>query len=242
VSTSARLTTAPTVFSLSRNRSTALLLIFETLLMFAPLIILGAAIEWPASLEDPASAMLPRIRTEETMVTLGYLIYLAYSVLILPIGLLLSRSFQEKNRPLPTLLWLANGFAITSAALRTIGILRWLTVMPVLADRYAEADPATRTQISLIYEAVNEFGGGIGEILGVGLFAALWVAMLGIYLLQNPTHASRWLGILGLIAAAFLATGLLETVGVDGGPMTAVSVSVLHLWFLAIGVVLWRRG
>jgi len=52
-------------------------------------------------------------------------------------------------------------FAALSAPARSIGILRRLTVIPVLAQTHASADPATRATIELVFEATTAWGGGI---------------------------------------------------------------------------------
>jgi hypothetical protein len=82
-------------------------------------------------------------------------------------------------------------FGALSALARAIGILRWLTLMPALATAHAGADPAARAQIEQLFTALNDYGGGIGEILGVSLFTALSLGLLcvGVWLLrQRPAQ------------------------------------------------------
>ncbi len=69
------------------RRVAAALLAVQGLLMFVPLTVLGSAIGWPASLGDPAAVALPRLLENEGAVRLGYTVYLAYSVLFLPVAI-----------------------------------------------------------------------------------------------------------------------------------------------------------
>ncbi len=200
-------------------------------MILAPLTILGAAISWPASLGDPASVVLPLLRQNESMVRLGYAIYLAYSVLFFPVAHMLTRTaIGEIGATLTT----ATGFAAISALARSIGIVRWLSAMPVLAAAYVDptTSEATRSSIDLLYQALNAFGGTVGEALGVSLFAALWLALTSAHALRAATWP-RWLSVSGLVTAVVLALPLLELSGLDLGPVVSISTTAIQLWLMA---------
>lgn len=219
------------------RRVAAALLAVEGVLLFVPLVVLGGAIGWPGSLGDPASVALPRLLENEGAVRFGYVAYLAYSVLFLPVAVWTTRTLTRGDEgPLARV---AVGFAIASALARSIGILRWLTAMPVLAKAY-EGEGAPRDALAVQYDVLNSFGGGVGELLGVSLFAVGW---LGCTLLaaRRAEGAPGWLLALGGAAALALALPLVELGGVDAGPLTSVGTSLLQIWFLAAAVVLLRR-
>lgn len=210
------------------------------MLIFVPLLVLGSAINWPASLGDPASLVLPMLRQNAGAVRLGYAVYLFYSVLFFPVARILTRTaIGEAGAALTT----ATGFAAISTLARSIGIVRWLSVMPLLAAAYA--DPAlgdgARANIDLLYRALNAFGGTIGEALGVSLVAALWLALTSAAALRAATWP-RWLSVSGLLAAVVLALPLLELSGIDLGPIVSISTTAIQLWLMAAGVWLLRRG
>jgi hypothetical protein len=220
-----------------RPRMLGALLIAEGLLALAPLAILGPAIGWPASLDKPAHEQLAAIAGAPGAVTAGYGVYLLYSVLIAPVMIALAARLRG-GLASPLGLTVA-AFAALSTLARAIGILRWLTAMPALAAAHATSEPATRTQIELVFSALNDYGGGIGEVLGVSLFMALALGTLGVGALRGgglPT----WISVFGLVAAA--ALGALA-VPVFGGPdvmPVAVAVSLLSAWMIAAGVrCLW---
>lgn len=146
---------------------TGFLLILEGLLMIPPLIILGAAINWPASLSEPASVNLPLLAEKASAVQTGYFIYLIYSILFFVVMLLTARIVSE-NREFNGWLKATAGFAMASTLARCIGIVRWLSVMPVLAKGYVGGSAEAQATISVAYDAINAYGGTIGEALGVG--------------------------------------------------------------------------
>ena len=224
--------------STSSRRVAAGLLAVEGLLMFVPLAVHGGAIGWPASLGDPAAVALPRLLENEDAVRLGYLAYLAYSVLFLPVAIWATRTLTgNDDGPLARL---AMGFAVASTLARCIGILRWLTAMPALAQAYASApDDAVRAALAADYELLNAFGGGIGEALGVSLFAVGWLATT-VAAAWRSGAVPRWLLVAGGLAATGLALPLAELGGLDLGPLGTVGVTGLQLWFLAAAVVLVR--
>lgn len=227
-----------TTLSPPGRNTTAALLAVQGLLLVVPTIVLGNAIGWPASLEDPAAVALPRLLEQEGTVRWGYLAYLAYSVLFLPVGIWTTRLLTGGADT--ALVRLAIGFAVASTLARCIGISRWLTTMPDLARAYAAAPEEARATIAVQYQALNDFGGGIGEALGVSLFAAAWLACT-VAAAARTGVAPGWLLAGGAVTAVAVATPLVELLDVDAGLLTTVGTSVLQVWFLTAAVVLARR-
>jgi len=223
------------------RRQAAVFLIIEFLLIFAPLIILGVAINWPASLDQPASVNLPLILEQYMAMMTGYAIYLVYSLLFWPMAYLTGRAIVIDDTS-NTLFRVASGFAALSALARALGIVRWLVAMPVLARLYT--NPAVtenfKESISMVYEMLNAYAGGIGELLGVSLFASIWLVLICMLLIRSSQWPS-WLGYFGLIVAASLLLNLLEMVGIDMGAMISVSETLQHFWMLTTAIVFLRK-
>jgi hypothetical protein len=111
--------------------------------------------------------------------------------------------------------------------------------MPILAQVYTDpaTTPATREAVAVMYDMLNGYAGSIGEVLGVGFFAALWVAATAIVILRDGA-LPRWVGVYGLLTAVALMAGLLEIINIDAGAMLTVNVTMLHFWWLAIALII----
>lgn len=80
---------------------------------------------------------------------------------------------------------------------------------------------------------LNAWGGGIGELLGVSSFAALWVVCTSVLFCLSDEWPT-YMGVGGFIVAIDLAINLLEMdiLAYDMGPNLTISVVLLHLWLL----------
>jgi len=211
---------------------TAATLIVTGCMSLAPLPVLGPAIGWPASLGLPAATQLAAIGQAPGAVAAGYGIYLAYSVLVLPaLSLAAHRLLDGFSRSLVSLIV---ALAALSVLARCIGILRWLTVMPELSRAHAAADPAGRDRIEGVFSALNSYGGGVGELLGVSLFAGLAVLLLVVGA-ARARAVPRWLTFVGASAAVGLLGLFLPAVGGPFGTPIALAATLLSVWMWALG-------
>ena len=224
----------PSNFNASQRLLLGALLIAAAVLSFLPIAILGPAIGWPASLRSPAAQQLAAIAGAPTAVALGYSVYLLYSVLVLPVMTLLAwRCSGSLGRPLAVMVV---AFAAMSVLARSIGILRWLTAMPAMAQQHAAADAAGKQVLEAIFTTITTYGGGIGELLGVSLFMSL---SLGLAMLAAWTGRTlpRWLAAFGMASALLLFALLLPTMGIAVQVPIAVAVTGLAVWMVVAGVV-----
>ncbi|QIN77317.1 DUF4386 family protein [Rubrobacter marinus] len=223
-------------------RWTVALLVLEPLLMYAAFFVLSSSINWPSSLDEPASVNLPLVAEQRGAMVLGYGAYLEYSLLILPLSVLLYFALGRRGASSP-LLAVAAAVGAISALARALGIVRWLFLMPVLAEVYLDpaTSGATREAVEVAYTSFNEYAGGVGELLGVALTGAAWVGLTSVAMLRSGRFP-RWLGWLGLLAAALLLPGLVSVAGLEVGSLFAVvGGNVLLIWMLALAVVLGLR-
>ncbi|MGB3685778.1 MAG: DUF4386 family protein [Ornithinimicrobium sp.] len=217
-------------------RALALMVIIFSLMIFVPLVVLGGAIDWPASLDNSPDVLLPLLLENEAAVRWGYLSYLAYSVLFLAVAVVVTRWLHPGGAGSHILVPVAIGLATASAACRAIGIVRWPSTMFPLAERWEEANEAERVVLAAQFESVNDFGGAIGELLGVSVFAALW---LGVALWGARPPRLRWLVGAGWVVALLLLGPAVELVGIDSGPLGIAATTAINIWLLGVGVVMW---
>lgn len=222
------------------SRWTGVISIIQGLLIFVPTIVLGQAINWPESLDDPASISLPRILEEETAVRFGYIVYLIYSLLF--VGAIFLIAKLNKGIAMQGLFTIIIAFAIASTVARSIGIVRWLVPMPQLAEAWeSAASDQERYAISVLFDALNDYGGTIGEVLGVSIFAAISVFILNYALLKDRTMPT-WLVGFGFVAAISVLTTTVELAGSDPGILLVIGTTMIQLWFLVVGIWLLAKS
>ncbi|MDT3441012.1 MULTISPECIES: DUF4386 family protein [unclassified Pseudofrankia] len=208
--------------------------IIESLLIFVPLLVLGTAIGWPGSLGDPADVALPRLLEHEVATRSGYLAYLAYSVAFFPVAV--SISMWRREGPATLALGIAVGAAAVSALARAIGITRWLSAAFPLAEQWQETTSATsREALAIQFDTLNNFGGAIGETLGVSVFAAVWLGAT----VARP-GLPRWARVTGALVLVPLTAPAIELAGVDAGILVSLSSAAITIWLLAVGIAMMR--
>jgi hypothetical protein len=129
--------------------------------------------------------------------------------------------------------------------LSLIGFLRWVFVVPALADSYVAGDPTTKAAVAAAWMAQHQFGGALlGEHLGQ-LLAIGWSITISVLILRTRI-LWRWVGWTGLVASLLYVTGqgdILATAVPDfpvwdlGGLLGS---TLWGLWVLALGVAVLR--
>lgn len=214
------------------GRWAALFLIAQFTLMWTAFFILSSAINWPISLDDPASIALPRVLEQSQPMMLGYACYLMVGLLLIPATAALNARLGLTGG------WAGATLALAtfSAIAKSIGITRWLFAMPTLAQAYIASD-ADQATIAVIFETLNAYAGGVGEILGVGLISGVWTLLIARSLFRTPGALAKplaiFLGLSGVILLGTIPAGF----GVDLGPVLTLSGIVWQ--FALFGLALW---
>jgi len=228
------MTYAETTFPSSRmpGRLTALFLVTQFVLMWAAFFILFSAINWPASLDDPAAIALPRLVQQAGAVAFGYSCYLLVALLLVPATAALNARLNLSGGLAGATLALATLAAMAKA----IGICRWLFAMPGLAEAYV-APAADQAAIALVFQTLDAFAGGIGEIIGVGLIGGVWTLLIGACVYRAPGIPAKALGVFACVAGLSLFASVPAAFGVDLGPI--LTFSNIAWQFALLGIGLW---
>ncbi|WP_027483345.1 DUF4386 family protein [Deinococcus pimensis] len=229
----------PTAATARPTDRTALLAVTATqfVSMFGAFFVLSAAIDWPASLDLPPERALPLVHAQASGVALGYTLYFLSAFLLVPLAVL-ARRVLETIGARGALLEAATALGVLAGALKLLGIVRWLVAMPALASAYASGDAGTREIVAVTYRTLNDYAGGVGEVLGVSLFSGLWTVLVGLLLTRLPR--GRALGVTGVVSGALLLAGLAGVYGADLGPILTVSGIAWQIWLVALAVTLLR--
>jgi hypothetical protein len=225
------------------RRTTGGLFIIGALAFACAATVLSSTFDWPDVLREPAEVVLPAFTAGgSSLVWTWFATAWTYAVLLVPV-LLLPAVLGRRSDPV---LRAATYVGATSVVLSLIGFLRWVFVVPSLADSYADGDVTTRTAVDAAWTAQHQFGGALlGEHLGQ-LLVIGWSVTVSVIILRTGV-LPRWLGIAGLVVSALyltnqgdiLATALPGVPAWDLGGL--IGSTTWGLWIAALGVVLLLR-
>ena len=234
--------TSPSVDRIPR-RTTGALFVTGALAFAGAATALAATFDWPDVLREPADVVLPAVVAGGTgLVWTWFATAWSYAILLVPI-LLLPSVLGRRDDPV---LRAATYAGATSVVLSLIGFLRWVFVVPPLADSYVAGDATTRAAVDAAWIAQHQFGGALlGEHLGQLLIIG-WSVTLSIVILRSRV-LPRWLGVTGLAVSTvyLLNQGDILATAVPGFPVWDLAgllgSTAWGLWVAALGVVLLRR-
>jgi hypothetical protein len=224
------------------RRTTGGLFVAGALAFAGAATVLSSTFEWPDILREPVDVVLPAfVAGGPSLVWTWFATAWTYAVLIVPI-LMLPAVLGRRNDPV---LRAATYVGATSVVLSLIGFLRWVFVVPPLADSYVTGDATTRAAVDAAWTAQHQFGGALlGEHLGQ-LLVIGWSVTLSLVILRSRV-LPRWLGVTGLAVSAvyLLNQGDILATAVPGFPVWDLAGLLgstgWGLWVAALGVVLFR--
>ena len=228
------------------RRLTGLAFILGAVLINIPYTLLITSFDYPDILRAPTEEVLTRFQAGGTPLIFTWLAF-AWVGLPLLFGVtMLPRALAADESPL---LRTATTLGVVGMVVQIVGLLRWVFVVPVLAQQYADpaSGEATRAAVLVAFAAVHQYGGVvIGEHLGYA-FSTMWMALTSVALLRAGRFP-RWFGALGIVAAGLysLAHAELFATVIPGFPVWAEAGLVGSLlwlgWMALLGVFLLRGG
>jgi hypothetical protein len=224
------------------RRTTGGLLVGGAVAFAVAVTVLSSTFDWPDILREPADVVLPAFLAGGTsLVWIWFATAWTYALLAVPI-LLLPAALGRRGDPV---LRAATYVGATSVVLSLIGFLRWVFVVPPLAESYVAGDAVTRSAAAAAWTAQHQFGGALlGEHLGQ-LLAIGWSVTLSVIILRSQV-LPRWLGVFGLVVSALYLTnqGDILATAVPGFPVWdlggLIGSTGWGLWVAALGVVVLR--
>ncbi len=204
---------------------------------------LGAVFNYPAVLREPTGDVLRRFAEGgPSLVVLWYLLALT-ALLFLPVGIVLPRAVErETSGGGLTLVGLTGAIGLLAALVQTLGLARWVFLVPFLAGVYVEPSSSTeaRDAATVVFEGFHRFlGAGVGEHLGYA-FTGIWTILVSIKMAR-----AQGFGIFfaapGLLAGSGILIGMLEPAGVGVAVVINAAAYILwSLWLAAVGIRLMR--
>ena len=218
----------------ARGRTNGPIVILFILALNLPYAMLIELFGYDDILREPTAVTLTAFRAGGTPLLLAWLGFALGALLFAPLAGLLERAIGLR----------AGWTGQASAVAQTVGLARWVFIVPILAEAQKDAPPPLAATIELLYRAQHQmFGTFIGEILGQILLAA-WTARYArrLWTLNRPLAlmgaATLPLWVLGLsepLATVFRSLPVIEVT-----PLAFIGWQAWLLWFGAW--LIWRKG
>lgn len=199
--------------------------------------------DYPDILREPAADVLTRFHAGGANLIYTWLAF-AWVGLPLLFGIVLLDKAIENDSPL---MQTAKTAGIIGAATQMIGLLRWVFVVPVIANTYTDpsSSKAAKEAALVAFQVVHQYGGVVlGEHLGQA-FTILWMALVSAAMFKS-NFFKPWLGWFGFAASATYILAQTELLATVVPTMYVVDIaglagSLLWLaWMIILGVFLIR--
>jgi Domain of unknown function (DUF4386) len=225
------------------GRVTGALFVGGAVAFAAAATVLSSTFDWPDILREPGNVVLPAFAAGgASLVWTWFATAWTYAILALPI-LLLPAALGRRDDPA---LRAATYLGATSVVLSLVGFLRWVFVVPPLAQAYVTGDATTKAAVDAAWTAQHQFGGALlGEHLGQ-LLVIGWSVTISMIILRTRV-LPRWLGVAGLTVSTLylLNQGDILATAVPGFPVWDLAGLLgstgWGLWVAALGVTVLRH-
>jgi hypothetical protein len=228
-------------------RRTGILLIMSVVLSNIPYVLLIQTFGYDDILREPVDVVLTKFQSGGTGLILTWFAFGLAALLLIPASVLLS---QVLNLPTPRTdrpyLSTATLMGALSGILQAVGLMRWVFVVPILANLYTNpsASTTTREAVSVVYQAVHQYGGVVmGEHLGQTLLVG-WTVGTGLAMRSSPLFKA-WVAWWGLFTTPLMLLGQSELLAtaIPGMPVletTPIGFILWEVWLLVVGISLLR--
>ena len=227
---------------MKKEKTIGLLLIIGAIGVFIPYTILTITFEYPDILRQDPGIILTRFHDGGSSLIFTWWTFAMLGLPLLIAYILIGQKLENK---LGFIKWVTT-LGIISIIVQLIGLLRWVFVIPVIANSYVSTiDAAAKTAAISSFQTVHQFGGVLlGEHIGQ-LFTIVWTILIS-YAFIKLNLFSKWISWLGIIASVIylLAQAELFATVIPGFPvwdMAGLIGSTLWLiWLLIVGIKFLR--
>ena len=228
---------------MNREKTIGLLLIAGAIGVFIPYTILTMTFEYPDILRQDPGTILTKFHEGGSSLVLTWW---AFAILGLPLLIAYIFIGQKFENKLGFIRWVTI-IGVISGIVQIIALLRWVFVIPVIANNYVSAgDVAVKNAAISSFQTVHQFGGVLlGEHLGQ-LFTITWTVMIS-RAFMKLNFLPQWISWLGIIASVIylLAQAELFATVIPGFPvwdMAGFIGSTLWLaWLIIVGIMFFKN-
>lgn len=211
------------------EKAIGILFILGAIGVFIPYTILTIIFDYPDVLRQEPVIILNQFHAGGSALIFTWL---AFALLGLPLLIAYSLLGKKLEIKFPFVRWITT-IGIISGIVQIIGLLRWVFVVPVLANDYMNTnDPMFQKAIITSFKVIHQFGGVLlGEHLGQ-LFTVMWTVAIS-YTLLKATFIPKWLAWVGFALSVIYLFAQAE--------LLATVIPQFPVWDLAgfVGSTLW---
>ncbi|WP_138992196.1 DUF4386 domain-containing protein [Larkinella sp. C7] len=219
-------------------KTTGNLLVTGSILVLIPYTVLTIIFDYPDILRQNPGIILTQFHKGGSQLIAVWWAFALSGFPLLVAYIKLGQYFENQH---PLVRWTTTVGVISGIA-QIIGLLRWVFVVPALADRYVHtSDPSVRESITVIFQVVHQFGGVLlGEHIGQ-LFTIIWTVLMA-WMFDQLQVFPRWVAVFGYTASGIylLAQTELAATVMPNFPvfeLAGLIGSTLWLgWLIIIGV------
>jgi len=215
------------------------LLIIGAIGVLIPYTILTITFEYPDILRQDIGIVLTKFHDGGSSLIFTWW---AFAILGLPLLIAYIKIGQQFENRISFIKWVTI-LGVISGIVQIIGLLRWVFVVPVIANNYTTAtDPIVKEIAKSSFQTIHQFGGVLlGEHLGQ-LFTIIWTIMISIAFIKLKFF-SKWIGWLGIILSIIylLAQAELFATVIPDFPVWDragfIGSTLWLIWLIIIGVM-----
>jgi hypothetical protein len=198
---------------------------------------LAARFDYPSILDGRAGEVLPRLRAIGPTGRAVWALYGFLPLVWIPAGV---GAFYALRGPHEGSMRIGMMLALVAAIAMMLGLLRWPSIHWVLAEAYAQGEPAERSAIAALFTGLNSYlGNYIGEFLGE-LSISVFFLLSALAILARDSAWPRWMGYVGVVTAIAGLVGMFRKTTKVVAPNAALNNYLLPIWMVVFGSGLLR--
>ena len=198
---------------------------------------LAARFDYPSILDGPAGEVLPRLRAIGPTGRAVWALYGFLPLVWIPAGV---GAFYALRGPHDGSMRIGMMLALVAAIAMMLGLLRWPSIHWVLAEAYAQGEPAERSAIAAVFTGLNSYlGNYIGEFLGESSISVFFL-LSALAILARDSAWPRWMGYVGVVTAIAGLVGMFRNTTNVVAPIAAMNNYLLPIWMVVFGSGLLR--
>ena len=168
-----------------RNKWIGFLLIIGSIGVFVPYAVLAMSFEYPDILRQNAGVVLTKFHEGGASLILTWWAFAILGIPLLVAYVLIGKQWKH----LPFMSWVTT-FGVISGVAQILGLLRWVFVIPVIAQDYVMGNEVVKQSTVTSFKVVHQLGGVLlGEHIGQ-LFTIVWSVMVCVAILKSKLIAT----------------------------------------------------